>query len=60
MNVLAVLGTALTTTAAAAEARGSLDHALFAMVPMFGVAMVHTLRALMLLALDAELESARR
>ncbi len=60
MNVLAVLGTTLTTTASAAEARGSLDHALSAMVSMFGVAMVHALRALMPLALDAELESARR
>lgn len=60
MNDLAQLGAALSRTYEIAEQNGYSAKALTAMVPMFGVGMVHTLRALMLLALDAELESARR
>lgn len=60
MNDLAKLGAALSHTYEIAQRNGYSAKALSAMVPMFGVGMVHTLRALMLLALDAELESARR
>ena len=59
MNDLAQLGAALSRTYAIADQNGHSPKALTAMVPMFGVGMVHTLRALMLLALDAELENAR-
>ena len=60
MNELAVLGAALTTTAAAAEARGSLDRALPAMVPLAFVGLMFAGRELLLLALDQEMNNARR
>ena len=57
---LSPLGAPLARTYSIAEQNGYSANALTDMVPMFGVGMVHTLRVLMLLALDAELESARK
>lgn len=60
MNDLAALSYALTATAAAAEARGSLDRALPAMVPLAFVGLMFAGRELLLLALDQETNNARR
>jgi len=60
MNDLAALGHALTTTAEAAEARGSLPQALAAMTPLAFVGLLFAGRELLLLALDQEMTNARR
>ena len=56
---IAPLGAAPTCTYSIAEQNGYSVKALTATVAMFVVGMVHALQALMLLALDAELENAR-
>ncbi len=60
MGDLSRLGRALLEASAAAEAHGCLPKALVGLTPMAFVGLMFTGRELLLLALDAELETAAR
>ena len=60
MNDLARLARELTQALSAAQQNDYAAQALQGIVPMFAVAMAHTYRQLLLLALDEELKTARR
>lgn len=60
MNDLAALGQALHSTLITAQRAGHGAQAVQAITPLFAVALAHTYRQLLLLALDDELENARR
>jgi len=58
MNDLATLGQAMHSTLASAQRNGHGAQALQAIAPIFAVALAHTYRQLLLLALDQELANA--
>ena len=60
MNDLARLARELTQALSAAQQNDYAAQALQGIVPMFAVAMAHTHRQLLLLAIDEELKTARR
>ncbi len=60
MNDLARLGQAMHSAMVTAQRHGHGAEAGVGLTPLFAVAMLHTYRELLLLALDAELETAAR